>query len=327
MPTVLDEPTPWITKAFVAKKGDLKVTNLRDVQASLEVKPEQSAVLKYLYGDGDDSIRLAGDVGPAERMTLIPLWPAIQRKTKIKPTKSKDLPREATHDRHFHQLAVSSNLVAFRIRRPPPTSWPPVHQLAANWLDWWQLGRNRNESPGPFHLHIPQSAAASDTEDGRLKFFDSVLEEKKVIAAGIEAWRRKSNMNTGEVWDCLVGNIAVTKMASRQWGKVVGRILTDMTPQPTRDRYKADDHSVMADVLAYQQVLEFQGDETISILPPAGEVRVPGRKTVKELTDVGGGMPEQSPELGSMVKNPRAACSGRPVDCRWARRGGCGTGR
>lgn len=140
----------------------------------------------------------------------------------------------------------------------------------------------RNETPGPFHLHIPQSAAAIDTDDGRPKFFDSLLAEKKVMAAGIETWKRKSKMNTGEVWDCLVGNIAVAELASRQWGKVIGRILTDMTPQPPRERYEGEDHSIMAEVLAYQQTREFQGDETISILPPAGDVRVPGRKVIAD---------------------------------------------
>lgn len=89
----------------------------------------------------------------------------------------------------------------------------------------------RNESPGPFHLHIPQSASAIDTDDGRPKVFDSLLAEKKVVAAGIETWKRKSKMNTGEVWDCFVGNIAVAELALLQWRKVIARILTDMTPQ------------------------------------------------------------------------------------------------
>lgn len=95
LPTVLDEPTLWIQNAFVAKKGATSATDLRNVEASLEAKPEQSAWLKFYYGDGDDTERLAGDIGPAERMTLIPIWPNIKRSTKIKPTKNGGLGRTA----------------------------------------------------------------------------------------------------------------------------------------------------------------------------------------------------------------------------------------
>lgn len=95
LPTVLDEPTLWIQKAFVAKKGATTVTDLKDVKASLESKPEQSALLKFYYGDGDETERLAGDIGPAERMTLIPIWPNIKRRSKVKPTKQGNLPRTA----------------------------------------------------------------------------------------------------------------------------------------------------------------------------------------------------------------------------------------
>lgn len=95
LPQVLDEPTAWITKAFVARKGPTTVTNLRDVEAAMVAKPDQSALLKYYFGDGDESVREAGDIGPAERMTLIPLWPNIKRSTKVKPTKQGNLPRTA----------------------------------------------------------------------------------------------------------------------------------------------------------------------------------------------------------------------------------------
>jgi phage terminase large subunit GpA-like protein len=136
----------------------------------------------------------------------------------------------------------------------------------------------RNETPGPHHLHIPSSIGlALDTDDdGRAPFFDQLFAEKKVLDRGVEKWvRQKSGAkDTGEAWDCLVGNVAALELAMLTY-RPVGREVGDLSPKPPRTRYEGEDQSVMARVLEGRMLKGFQGDATRSILPPTGRVNLP----------------------------------------------------
>ena len=93
----LDNPTPWIERAFVARRGDLKIADKNDAEASLVVKPDQSVVFKYMLGESENQKvkREAADVGPADKYTLVPLWPGIGMRTKVKKNAKGNLPKTA----------------------------------------------------------------------------------------------------------------------------------------------------------------------------------------------------------------------------------------
>lgn len=60
----------------------------------MEVKDDQSTVLKYLYGGDQGMDRVPGDVGPANKNILVPNWPGLAARTKVK-NKSGDMIKTA----------------------------------------------------------------------------------------------------------------------------------------------------------------------------------------------------------------------------------------
>lgn len=95
LPTVIENPTNWMANALVARKGDLKVATAGEAKASMEVKDDQSTVAKYLFGGDAGMDRTPGDVGPANRTILIPSWPGLMARTKVKKNKSGDMVKTA----------------------------------------------------------------------------------------------------------------------------------------------------------------------------------------------------------------------------------------
>ena len=70
---VLDDPTPWMRKAYQYRRSLGKDRKAGVVQAEVYVAEKQSAVLKYHLGEGEN-VRLPGDVGLAGEHILVPNW-------------------------------------------------------------------------------------------------------------------------------------------------------------------------------------------------------------------------------------------------------------
>ena len=192
----------------------------------------------------------------------------------------------------------------------------------------------QNETPGHKHLHIPSSIArALDSgPDGRYPFFDSLFAEKKVLVNKIEAWHRTNAMNTGEVWDCLAGNVFMAELLALKWPKQIGLILHDLRPKERPAAYSGEDHSVMASVYAHEMLKTQMGDESWSIVPPEGEVNLPdalrastpiadSRRTAPVQKPVAKPAPSQDTESFKPPQPPQGPIRRRAVGFRHSRIG------
>lgn len=81
---VLDDPTPWMRKAYQYRRSLAKNRKAGVVQAEVYVAEKQSAVLKYHLGEGEN-VRLPGDVGLAGEHILVPNWKNLALTQGIRP--------------------------------------------------------------------------------------------------------------------------------------------------------------------------------------------------------------------------------------------------
>ncbi|MBO1022008.1 hypothetical protein IPV08_18800, partial [Methylobacterium sp. SD274] len=81
---VLDDPTPWMRKAYQYRRSLAKNRKAGVIQAEVYVAEKQSAVLKYHVGEGEN-VRLPGDVGLAGEHILVPNWENLALTQGIRP--------------------------------------------------------------------------------------------------------------------------------------------------------------------------------------------------------------------------------------------------
>ncbi|WHQ68632.1 hypothetical protein [Methylorubrum extorquens] len=85
------DPPPWMVNGWQYRRSLAKNRDAGLVEAEAYVGDDQSAVLKYAMGDGENT-RLPGDVGLAQDRILLPHWRNLLETQGIRPNASHDLP-------------------------------------------------------------------------------------------------------------------------------------------------------------------------------------------------------------------------------------------